>query len=121
MHDVTGNFPVKSVYTVPLVSADKKAINTFSYFSSDWGAISSSSGLLSLVVEVMFYCFLSRCPFAVAILGCKYLVTSGLFIPGHVTKWFRWIARSHVDLTGLNRAVCRNSMMAFFEFNCSRL
>ena len=102
---VTGNFPVKSVYTVPVLSADKNAIKTFSDFSSDGSAMSSSSGLLSLVVEFVFFLFRLRLPFADAGVGIKYLATPWLFIPGHVTKWFRRISRSHVDFTGLNRAV----------------
>ena len=85
--DVTRNFPVRSVYTVPLVSAEKNAMKTFSVFASGRGAISLSYGLLSsLCVDLTFFRFQSNCPFAVNIDGSRYLATSLLFIPGHVTK-----------------------------------
>ena len=84
---MTGNFSVRSVYTVPLVSANKNAMKTLCVFASGKGAISSSSGLLSsLYVDLTFFHFRSRCYFSVDIDGSKYLVKSLLFIPGHVTK-----------------------------------
>ena len=87
---MTGNFPVRSVYTVPVVSAERKAMNTSSVFASGVGAMSSSV-TSSFVVCVMcvlriFLRFLSRWPFAVASDVCKCLATSLLLIPGHVTK-----------------------------------
>ena len=122
VRDVAGNFPVRLVYTVPLVSVDRNAMKTLSDFASGSGDISSSPRLLSsLCVYLTCFCFRSKWPFAVDIDSSRYVVTSLLFIAGHVTTWLQRIARNQVDFTGLNRAVWRNSIMDFFELICSRL
>ena len=88
VRDVTGNAPVRSVYTVPFVSAERNAMKTSSVFISGVGAISSStlSESVSLADGLIFFRRQSRWPFAVAIVGCKCFDTSVAFIPGHVMK-----------------------------------
>ena len=53
----TGNFPVKSVYTVPSVSAAKNAMNTPSLLVSGLGVLSSTSSAVCGCVERMFFLF----------------------------------------------------------------
>ena len=84
--DVTGNFPVKSVYTVPVVSAAKNAMNTSSLFSSRLGVMSSFSSSVPFCVEFICFCFCSKCPFAVAIVGVRCFAISVVVITGHVTS-----------------------------------
>ena len=119
--DVTGNFHVKSVYTVPVVSAAKNAMKKYSFFSSELGVMSCLSSSVSFCVEFIFFRFQSKCPFAVAIIGVRCFATSVVVIPGHVTNSSFLMAFSHVDFTGLNKEACRKCMISFLVTICSKL
>ena len=82
--EVTGNFSVMSVYTVPSVSAAKNAINTSSLLVSGLGVLSSTSAAVFGCVQRVFFLFQSRFPFVVAMEGFRCFVTSVVLIPGHV-------------------------------------
>ena len=90
IRDVTGNSPVKSVYTVPVVSADRNAMKTSSVLISGVGSMSfwfaSSRDVCLVWMLRVFLRFLSRWPFEVAADVCKCLATPVLLIPGQVTK-----------------------------------
>ena len=118
--DVTGNFPVKSVYTVPLVSDAKNAINTSSLFSSGIGVMSSFPSSVSFCVEFILFCFRSKCLFAVAIIAVRCFATYIVLIPCHVTNCSFLMSFSHVDFTGLNKEVCRKYMISFLVAICSK-
>ena len=87
MRDVTGNFPVRSVYTLPVVSIARNAMNTSSDLGSGVGAMSSSKLVFSGFLEgFMFFRRRSRCPFDEVSEGSKYLDTSLKLMPGQVKK-----------------------------------
>ena len=86
--DVSGNFLVKFVYTVQIVSAAKNAMNTFSFFSSGLGVMSSFSFSVYFCIEFILFSFQSNCPFAAVILGVIFFATSVVLIPGHVVIFF---------------------------------
>ena len=48
-------------------------------------------------------------------------MTLFVFMPGQVMKWLRFIARSQVDLTGLNNERCKNLTMSALVVSCSKL
>ena len=118
--DVTGNFPFKSVYTVPLVSASKNAMNTSLFFSSGRGVVSSFSSSVSFCVEFVLFRFRSKFPFVVAIVGVRCFATFVILIPGHVMNYSFLVAFSHVHFTGLNNEACRKCMISFLVAICSK-
>ena len=119
--EVTGNFSVKSVYTVPSVSAAKNSMNTSSLLVSSLGVLSSTSSAFCGCVERMFFLFRSRCPFAVAMEGFRCFATSVVLIPGHVKNCSFWMDFNHVDLTGLNKDACKNLIISSLVDICSKL
>ena len=118
--DVTGNSPVKSGYTVPLVSATKNTMNTYSFLSYVLGFVSSFYPSVSFFVEFIFFVFWYTCPFAVAIVGVRFFAISLVVIPVHVTNCSFLMAFSHVDFTGLNKEECRKFMISFLVAICSK-
>ena len=119
--EVTGNCPVKSVYTVPSVSAAKNAMNTSSLLVSGLGVLSSTSSAVCGCVEHMFFLVRSRCPFAFAMEGFRCFATSVVLIPGHVTNCSFLMAFNHVDLTGINKDACKNLIISSLVDICSKL
>jgi hypothetical protein len=123
--DVTGKAPVRSVYMTRLcTSARPMAAKTLcvgvgccggneSGMSTSgasmvllltaWDVVVSGFGL----VDRRFFGAWSRCPCAVAMDLGKCLRTAGADMPGHVMKLLFFMARSHVDVTGLKHAACR--------------
>ena len=103
LKDCTGNFPVKSMYTVlslmsPIVAPIKRS---HSVFGSSGGFMSmfislmfpTSSMIWGFLVLVIFFVvdlryFLVRamCPFAVAVDGGRYFCTAFAVSPGHDKK-----------------------------------